>query len=189
MSNKSQKETLHFSYSSIGNIVRLLVTIQFENNNTHRDVSVFHARFQNEPDEIFEEFITKLYPEGCTLGKNEIDAITKYVYSFMQKDDKSRDLYIKHDKQHYKSYIYFKPDKDLRYAETGQHSAIVQAICCDYFKSCEDINVDYLKQFIRRNFEIKSDFTTIENICNDAAYILNEIQWRNARNEKLKNIT
>ena len=184
MSTTSSPQTIHFSYSSIGNIVRLIATIQFENTKSGRDITVFHNRFDREPDELFETFITKILPEGGNIGKDEIEAVTEYIYSFMQKDDKCKDLYVKYDKRHYNSYVYFKPDKDLRYAEVGRHYGIVKDICIDYFKGFDEVDIDYLKKFIRENFEILSDFTTIQNIVNDADSICNEIGWRNARERR-----
>lgn len=170
---KTEKQTLHFSYKSIGNFVRLLVTIQFENTHNSRDISIFHQRFRNEPDELFEEFLTELYPNGGTIGENEITNLTSYIHNFLQKDEAARDLYVTYDKHTYDSYVYFKPDKTVHYAEFGNHSNLVTQICCDYFKdfSPDEINLDYLKKFILENFEIKSDNTTVEKVSCDAAYI------------------
>jgi len=173
----AKHETLHFQYESIGNLVRLLVTIQFENNESERDVFVFHERFRNEPDELFEKFLTDLYPSGGTVGEDKINGLVSYIRDFIQKDDASRDYYVKYDKHLYNSYVYFKPDKTVQYVEFGGHANCVTQICCDFFKdfSKNDLDLDYLRRFILDNFEIKSDNTTIERVSEDAPYIAREI--------------
>lgn len=175
-----EKKTLHFSYESIGNFVRLLITIRFENIYNPRDITVFHQRFRDEPDELFEKFLIELYPNGCTVGENEINNLTSHIHSFLQKDETAKDLYATYDKRKYESYVYFKPDKAVHYAEFGNHSNLVTQICCDYFKDFapDEIKLDYLKKFILENFEIKSDNTTVERVSNDAAYICREILFR-----------
>ena len=60
-----------------------------------RDVYVFHKRFLYEPDETFEEFLETLYPEGCTIGKDEIEQLVDYVYNVLQKDEQAKDFYLK----------------------------------------------------------------------------------------------
>lgn len=49
-------EKLHFKYQSIGNIVRLLITIQFEKTKTNRDIFVYHKRLDKEKDEFLKIF-------------------------------------------------------------------------------------------------------------------------------------
>lgn len=56
-------------------------------------------------------------------------------------------------------------------AKTGHHSEIVRNICCDFFKDFDEVDKDYLKKFILENFQIKSDFTTLEKVANDVEYI------------------
>ena len=174
-------EKLHFTYSSIENIVRLLITVRFENSKDAKDITIFHQRFDNEPDETFRGFLEEVFPNGGELGTDEIDNLVEYIYAYMQREDKCRDLYVEYDKRRYSSYVYFIPDKDLRYADTGRHAGIVQAICCDYFKGFDDeIDLSYLKRFISENFEIKSDFSTLERILLDAEYIKDQIDLQRA---------
>lgn len=169
------KETLHFSYKSIGNFVRLLVEIKFENTKSVRDISVFHARFDGEKDEVFEDFLIKLYPNGATIGEQEINKLVEYIANFMSKEKHSKDLYVEYDKKNFNSYVYFKIDNEVYYAEFCSHAKLVTDICCDYFKGFDHIDLDYLKMFIIENFEIKSDNTTLEMISNQADYIARKI--------------
>lgn len=71
-----ETKTLHFRYESIGNFVRLLATIRFENVKTMRDTVVYHQRFKHEPDELYEQFLLEVYPEGGNIGEQEINELT-----------------------------------------------------------------------------------------------------------------
>lgn len=172
-----EHKILHFQYKSIGNLVRLLTSIKFEKYESERDVIVFHERFRDEPDELFEKFLTDLYPDGCTIRENEINNLTSYIRTFMQKDDTARDYYAQYDKSVCGSYVYFKPDKTVYPVEFGGHANCITQICCDFFKdfSKNDLDLDYLRRFILDNFEIKSDNTTVERVSDDADYIAREI--------------
>lgn len=165
-------EKIPFRYESIGNILRLLVNIQFENTYDKRDVTIYHAIFDIKPDDIFEQFITKLYPNGCTVGKTEIENVTTQIYHFLQTDAAACDEYMRYDKRKYGSYVCFIPDKKVYYAAHGNHAGLVHTLCLDYFQDFDKIDVEYLRRFILDNFEIKSDNnTTIQAIAADADYI------------------
>ena len=167
-----QTEVLHFSYQSIGNICKLLVTILFEKQKTEREISVFHQRFDSyKADELFEQFLTELYPEGVTVGEQEINRLVEYVAHFMEKDERCKDLFVEYDKAICDSYVYFIPDKIVIPAPMGSHCEIVQNLCIDYFKGFKTIEFDYLKKFLRENFEIKSRFTDIDTVVADARRI------------------
>ena len=178
---KQEPQKLSFHYESIGNIVRLFVTIMFEKEMPERDISVFHSRFRDEPDETFQHFVEELYPNGCTVGENEINEIVEHVYKFMCTDEESILLYVSYDKKHYKSYVYFKPDREVIYADIGHHASIVTKCCISFFNGFEEneLSSDMIRRFIRENFEIKSANSTMEMILNDADYILREIVFHN----------
>lgn len=169
-------EQLHFSYSSIGNLAKLLVSIQWEKTKSVRDINVFHQRFDRERDELFEEFLYKLYPDGATIGEEEIKALVNYIADFMRTDPQSIDLYVAWDKRHWSSWVYFKQKNKVYNANMGCHTDIVRNICIEFFKGCYDIDSSYLKQFILDNFEIKSDFTTVEIVAGNASYIAEHIR-------------
>ncbi len=168
-------QTLSFTYKNIGNIVHLLVNLMFEKTHNSRDVTVYHQRFDKEPDDTYEAILEKLFPDGCTIGEQELTAITEHICRFMAVDDVSQDLFIEYDKWHWKSWVYFKPGKRLEYAEFGSHALLVKEICKDFFKGFEKIDAAYLRRFIMENFEIRSDNSTIETISGDAVYIARDI--------------
>ncbi len=172
---------LYFRYKSIANLARLMVTIRFESNNPPRDVTVYHQRFDNEPDDIYQTFLETLFPEGGTIGEQQIDALMNYIRHFMETDEKSLDLYVDYDKRQFRSYVYFKPDRKVIHAPFGDHNKIVTDICYDYFKDFDEksLTSEYLRRFVLENFEIKSDNSTIESvangIANDSNYLIREI--------------
>lgn len=160
---------------SIGNLLRLLATLQIENAYDERDVTVFHQRFDNEPDELFETFLEQLYPDGCSIDRPQVNALVSSIYYFMRTDERSVDLYIRYDKRHCGSWIYFIPEKTFRSASLGDHELTIIEICTDFFRGCEDIDRDYLKNFILKNFEIRSDNNTLEQIADDVDTIRQQI--------------
>lgn len=164
-------ETLSFKYKSIGNFCRLLVTIQIEKNFTNRHIYTYHKRFKNEPDTIFEKFLLELYPSGCTVGENELNTLVDYVITFMEKDEQAKDIYFKYDLEHCESYVAFIPDKKVISCHTASHQSTVKNILVDYFKGFEKIDLDYLRRFIKNNFIIKSDFTSIESVLRDIKFL------------------
>jgi len=160
-------QKLHFTYESPENLVRLLVNIQFENRYNPRDVTIYHSRFDKEPDDFYRNCMEKLYPNGCTIGKDELDKITEYVYDFMQKDEETLKLYVNYDKRRIKSYVYCKPFFEVQGAGVGSHAALVEQFCVRFFKgfNIEDITLEKIRKFIKNNIEIKSDYTSMKTIC------------------------
>lgn len=170
-------KTVNFTYQSTGNMTKLLTTIRFERLNSPKDISVFHQRFDDEDDSFFEKVLEKLFPEGKTIVSEDIDVVVEYISSFMDRDEKCKDLYVEYDKFYYNSYVYFKIDKKVYPAKTGEHMRILEWILVDYFKGFTDLSTEYLEKFIKENFEIVSDNTTLEKAVRDAKY-LNGLYFR-----------
>lgn len=180
-------KTLNFTYKSIGNFCRLLITILYEKSHTPREITIFHQRFDNdESDKLFESFLANIWPEGITLGEDELNTLLAYIERFMVKDKETQDLFVKYDKGHYTYYVYFKPDNIVYDCHYAQHSTMVRDICCDFFKgfSEEEILKINMKQFIIDNFEIHSDNSTIEQIANDSDFIKRSIIFQDRRMKK-----
>ena len=163
---------VNFSYKSIGNFVKLLATIRYENTHEGHDIAVWHERFDDDAeDELFERFLVELFPEGKTIQPEDINAVVHRAERFLETDKKaqnSRNKYVKLDNPYW---VYFKPENKVYPCDFGDHSKIIRQICKDFFKGFDDVDSDYLKNFIRNNFEICSDNTTIERIAKDAAFI------------------
>lgn len=163
-----------FKYKSIGNFCRLLATIQYEKSHTPREITVFHQRFdRDECDELIEQFLVELFPNGATIGENELIKLNSYIENFMLKDKETQDLFVNYDKKQYCSYVYFIPDNVVYKCGFAEHAKTVNQICCDYFKGFSENEIDpqYIERFIKDNFEIKSDNSTIEQIAKDYMYI------------------
>jgi hypothetical protein len=136
------------------------------------------GRLDKEKDDFFENFLLELYPNGVTIGENEINQLVEFTQNFLLKDKESKHLYSEWDKQHIHSYVYFKIDDKVYPAYHSSHFGIVKDICCDYFKGFDTIDIDYLRKFILENFEILSDFTSPKSVADDARYIANCICLR-----------
>ena len=169
-------EYLTFTYKSIGNFCHLLLNVQYEKTHTSREIAVFHQRFDNDKtDSLIEEILIKLYPEGVIIGEKELVQLTSYIENFMIKDKETQDLFVEYDKRHYVSYVYFKPDNKVVPVEFGKHTETVKNICLDYFKDFQSVDIDFLEKFLKENFEVSSDFTTIDDVIADVRYIALEI--------------
>lgn len=166
---------MHFKAESVGNLLRLLITIQIENTNDRREIAAYHQRFDHEQDELFEDFLKQLYPNGCTIGEQQINELVLFIHKFMQTDEESIDAYIAYDKRHCNSWVYFKPEKIFRKVALGDHELTIIEICTNFFHGCDDIDTDYLKNFILQNFQIRSDYSTLEHIADDAKSIKRQI--------------
>lgn len=172
----STKERIPFTYESVSNVCRLLATIQYEKSHSVRNITVFHQIFKGSTgDKFIEQFLSELFPNGATIGEDELKALNLRIEKFMSSSKIAQDLFVEYDKRHYKSYVYFKPDNVVIPARVGEHNEIVQNICLDYFKDFQTVELEYLKKFIRDNFEISSDFTSIEQVVADAKHIKNMI--------------
>lgn len=168
---------VNFNYESVENVVRLLVTLQFEKTQSVRDICVYHKRFEQEPDTIFGEFLEQVFPDGTVVDTPQITMLVEHICSFLKKDPVAKKLYVEYDKSNFPSWVYFKPDDVVYSVAFGEHTSTIQNICKDFFKGFEasELSRDYVKQFLRENFEIKSSNTTIENIIDDVDWLIREI--------------
>lgn len=170
------KQTMHFTYKSIGNFSKLLATILFEKSHSDREIGIWHERFDNdESDELFESFLVELFPEGKTLQTEDIEVLMNYAERFLEKDKRAQDIRNEHIKRSTPYWVYFKIDNIVHPCDYARHTQKIKEICADYFKDFDDIELDYLQKFIIENFEIKSNNSTISQIASDAHYILLEI--------------
>lgn len=169
-------EQVSFSYKSIGNFAKLLATILYEKEHTAKEITLWHLRYDGEEtDDLFEQFLEELFPEGGTLDVEEIKLLTNHAERFLSKDTLAIQQRVDYEKREYKSYVYFKIDKIVVPCGFAKHQETVRQICMDYFKDFETIDENYIKKFILENFEIRSDNSTIEKIANDSLYIARSI--------------
>lgn len=166
------EKTVHFTYKSIGNFVKLLATIRFEQTESPEDISIWHERFDDdEADALFENFLVELFPEGKTIQVEDIETVIFRAKRFLETDEKAQNIRNGHIKRKSTYWVYFKPTNKVYPCGYAKHSKIIHDICADFFKGFDDIDVNYLKRFIMDNFEICSDNSTVERIAKDAEFI------------------
>lgn len=175
------ERTVHFTYKSIGNFVRLLSTIQFEKSHSPREIAVWHERFDDENgDALFEKFLVELYPEGKTIQVEDIETIVNRAKRFLAADERARHIRNRYTKFDNDYWVYFRPDDIVHPCEYAQHAEKIREICKDYFKDFDTIDPEFLREFILTNFEICSDNSTIERIAKDSRYMCTTIMLDNA---------
>lgn len=169
-------ETLNFTYKSIGNFVRLLSTVKYEQTHNPREIAIWHERFDNdESDNLFETFLKTLFPEGGTIDVEHIEQLIKYIDNWLDKDEETRQIRNKYIKLDNPYWVYFKIDDIVTPCRFGDHARIVEDICLEYFKDCENVSENKIRRFILDNFEIRSDNTDISRIANDAPFIISRL--------------
>ena len=166
-------ETLHFSYRSPENFVRLLCDIVYEKEHSPRDIAIYHERFDDETDEFFATMLKQLFPEGATIGEKEINQCVSWIDNFLSHDEQTKDIKVRYDMVECESYVYFDIDKKVYPCSHTAHSQVVKNICVDYFKGFDEseITPEKVADFIRNHFVVKSRFSTAGSIANDSAYI------------------
>lgn len=174
------RKKLNFTYESIGNYVRLLCTLQYESSHTGKECSLWHKRFDAEDgDDLFESFLEELYPQGGTIDIESVGCLTARAEQFLTQDDTAIQQRVEYEKLEYPNWVYFKIDRKVIPCEYAKHQETVCHVCMDYFKDCDDIDLDYLRRFILNNFEIKSSNSTLSAIAEDAAYIARSVILKN----------
>lgn len=167
---------LHFSYRNIGNFSKLLCTLLYEKTHDKKQIALWHMRYDNdESDCLFENFLNELFPDGATLGEEELNKLTEYAEDFLEKDYLAMQQRVEWDKNHYISYVYSRVDNEVVPCDMGKHQGVVIEFCKKFFKGVEDIDKTKVANFIKSNFEIKSDYTSVESMVNDASYIVNRL--------------
>ena len=166
-------EKLHFSYQSPENLVRLLCEIVYEKAHSSQEIAIYHERFDGETDEFFAEMLTKLFPEGATIGEKEINQCVEWIDNFLSTDGQTKDIKVRYDMVEYDSYVYFDIDKKVYPCDHTSHLNMVRKICVDYFKGFDesDISIEKVAEFIKTHIVVKSRFSDADMIAKDAAYI------------------
>ena len=173
-------KTVNFSYKSIGNFVKLLATIRYENTHQGHDIAVWHECFDDDSkDDLFERFLVELFPQGKTIQPEDINAVIHKAERFIETDEECQNIRNKYTKLEYPYWVYFKPDNKVYPCEFAEHAKVVTQICKEFFAGFDDIDENYIKNFIRNNFEIRSDNSTVERIARDADFVARSILLSN----------
>ena len=166
-------ETIGFRYKSPENLTRLLCEIVYEQTHSPREIFIYHERFDNETDTFFYDMLTELYPNGATIGEKEINECVKWIDNFLEKDERAINIKSMREWEDCDSGVYFDIDKKVFGCSHTSHQQTVKNICVDYFKGFDnrELTVECVRQFILEHFKIKSRFSTVNTIANDARYI------------------
>lgn len=171
-------ETIHFRIQSPENFLRLACTIRFQRNKYNLDRVGYAWQVLLDTDageERFYQFAAELFPEGKTLGIDDIDAITNRALLFLDTDVDAKEIQAEYDMHRYSSWVYFKPYHTVYPVGYAQHSSKVKKLLYEYFKGIEDYDTEAFQRFIRENVIIKSTITSIEDIVKDADWIIRSI--------------
>lgn len=177
-------EQLHFKVKSPANFVKLACTILFERSEKLIELGYVWREVFNETDgeQLFQNFMEELFPEGCTIGEKELIQITNKAIRFLETDISCLDIKANHDKTRFTYYVYFAPTHKVFECGFAQHEDTVIKILKDFFgKSIVDYDTEKLKRFIINSFEIRSDNTTVSSIAKDADFIQRSV-YRESRN-------
>lgn len=166
-------ETISFRYNSPENFTRLLCEIVYEQTHTPREISIYHKRFDNEADTFFYNMLVKLYPNGATIDEKAINECVKFIDNFLANDERAKDIKAEYEWANCDSGVYFDIDKKVYYCRSSSHQQTIKNICVDYFKGFDnrELSEEYVRHFILEHFRVKSYFSTVETIANDARYI------------------
>jgi hypothetical protein len=170
----NKTESLHFQIESPKNMVRLLVTILFQQDTDlfkkHGHVWV-HLLDTEDGEEKFQQFMEEVLPEGGTIDIPELEAIKAKAIHYLETDEQALELQADYDKFVLDSWVYFKPYHKVYGVGFAEHNEKVREILADFFDEIDDYDIDKFKRFIRENFEIGSVNTTLDNIIADAENI------------------
>lgn len=174
MTMKSEPEQLHFTIQSPENMVRLLVTVLFQKDEKELKKHGYIWSMLLDTDageEKFKQFMEEVLPNGGTIDLPELSLIKAKAIHYLETDPEALEMQADLDKVHYHSWVYFKPYHKVYPVGFAEHSEKVHELLAEYFDSIEDYDIDKFKRFIRENFEIRSDCTSLECIVADAENI------------------
>lgn len=171
---------LHFKVKSPANFVNLACTILFEKCDKLKELGVVWREVfdDSKGDQLFQEFMEELFPEGCTIGQKEIVQIMNKAIRFLETDVSCLEIKARYDKMRFPYYVYFEPLHKVYECEFAEHEDTVIRILEDFFgESIVDYDTEKLKNFIISSFEIRSDNSTVFSIAKDAEYIQRAIYF------------
>lgn len=167
-------ETLHFSYRSIGRILNLCCTIEFEKAKGHKELQgLWHEVFRGKRgDALFEELAEREYPKGYTLGEAEIKHIMFAAVDYLEDSD---DLQAERNEaimRFCNSWVYCKPLHKVVKCDFGNHTNCVIDMVAEFFgKEIDEVEDKKLKKFINEGFLLRSANTKVSQLAADVEHI------------------
>ena len=177
------KKTLHFSYDSVENIVRMTTTMQFEKSNRFQELGwLWHQVFDDEKgDALFKQFIEQEYPDGATIGVDEIYHLMGVAVKYLESDRFNKER-SKHTIMTGNSWLYCKTTDIAVKCDFGEHeSALIDMLNDLMGESIWETREDKLAEIIQSQFIVASANTTLAKLAADAQYIKGCLQNRQSR--------
>lgn len=130
-------------------------------------------------DEVQEWFMEELFPDGCTIGEQELNKLTDRAIQFLKTDTICLDIKAGHDKARFTFWVYFIPEHKVYPCQFAQHEETVMDILVDFFGvNVLKYSVDALQKFILGAFQIQSTNTSVRSIAADAEFIQRTVYYR-----------
>lgn len=162
--------TTHFSYRSIGNICRLLLTIQFEKSEYYEQYAMsWSTIFDTESGEtIIENLLEALYPQGCKIGASEICKLLDACINYLRdsKETAVRNAVNEDIKRRCGYWVYSKYNNTVYPCSFGEHTITIGKIVSEFYGTTfSEMSDEQIEKFILSNFTIRSDNLTVGMIA------------------------
>lgn len=163
-------ESVSFSYKSVENMVRLLVTCRLDKlKDVYPNYSgIFYAVFDNEQGEQrLLKILEELYPNGKTITPEDVDDILSRCIRYI--DDEEEDCIRKYKNDEVfrtSSWVYSKWNDKAYECDFGKHTQMIAHLLCDFYQdTLLDQTDEAISKFVRSNFVIQSDNSNIDTIA------------------------
>lgn len=162
---------VNFSYKSIENMVRLLVTCRLDQlKDVYPNYSgIFYAVFDSEQGEQrLLKILEELYPDGKTITPEDVDIILARCIKYIDdEEDECVRKYRNEEAYMTGSWVYSKWNDRAYACDFGKHTQMIAELLCDFYgKSLLDLSDETISKFIKSNFVIKSDNSDLDKIAN-----------------------
>lgn len=171
-------EKIHFTIQSPENFVRLCATILFEKDEQEleRIGYAWHNLLDTDDGEnLFKKFIDEVLPLGGMIGEPEIIAIKNKAIQYLDTNENALEFQANYDKKRYDSWVYFKPYHKVYQVGFCKHREKAEELLFDFFNGIDDYDFEKFKRFIKENFEVCSENTSVESLVKDADWMLRNI--------------
>ena len=163
-------ESVSFTYKSVENMVRLLVTCRLDKlEDVYPNYSgIFYAVFDNQQGEQrLLKILEELYPDGKTITPEDVDVILARCIKYIDdEEDECVRKYRNEEAYMTGSWVYSKWNDKAYACDFGKHTQMIAELLVGFYgKSLLDQSDETISKFIKSNFVIKSDNSSLDNIA------------------------
>ncbi len=161
---------VNFSYKSIENMVRLLVTCRLDQlKDVYPNYSgIFYAVFDNERGEQrLLKILEELYPDGKTITPEDVDVILARCIKYIDdEEDECIRKYRNEEAYRTGSWVYSKWNDRAYACDFSRHTEMIAELLVDFYgKSLLDQSDETISRFVKSNFIIQSDNSSLDKIA------------------------